>query len=192
MTGVAFQSTRAAIPATSKTTACTRRFPYSPDEFLEKLLKVTDEHDPFAVPTKFEDIFSVKLAGTRSTEGRTFAYLKKCGWYAAVDIATADIPRLGESPETIEVVMRIEATPQGSILRFRRGKICLRPDGLDAALKADGWSGGRGMLDGAMIYKKVDTVFVSAFFGTHRFRQEVHGAPQSCVERLQLTFKQPN
>jgi hypothetical protein len=192
MTTVAYQSTRAAAPALSTTAACTRRFPYSAEEFVKKLLNVTADPDLFAMPRKFEDIFSVKLAGTRSTDGRTFAYKRQCGWYAAVDIATADIPRLGEAPETIEVSMRIEATPRGGVLRFHRGDICLRPDILDADLKKEGWSGVRSPLEPVMLYKKSDTKFISAFFGSHRFMQEVHGAPQSCVERLQLTFKNPN
>lgn len=171
---------------------CTKRFAYSDEQFVKKLLDVSEDPNPFTVPERFEDIFSVKLYGTRSPNGRKFAYQKRCGWYAAVDISTADIPRLGDSPETIEVSMRIDASPSGSALRFRHGNVCLRPEILDSELKAEGWSGTRSTLEPVMLYKKFETKYISAYFGGHRFGHEVHGAPQSCIERLHLIFKQLN
>lgn len=178
-------------PSTStKTTACTTAFPYSAETFVNKLLLVTSVADPFSVPRKLEETYSMKLPGTISEDGLTFVFHRRCGWHATVNLATADIPPLGDEPGMRLVSMYIAAEPKDGILRFRVGKGCLTADALAIALKKDGWSGPN-FLDVAMTYNKAGAAFVSATFGSTQGVSSSSAAPQArCVDRLEVTFKQ--
>ena len=134
---VVAHSQRAASPATG----CVDPFPYEPRQFLEKLLVVADEVDPYAVPAKFQQVFAMKLrVKAREADPQFPIYtVTECEWYTRVLIASVVDRRL--SPKS-RVVLLIGNVPQELTFRDSRRGECLSSEIADKSLVASGWSGG--------------------------------------------------
>jgi hypothetical protein len=113
------------------------QFPYSPDEFIRKLLLVLNEEDFGSVPRKFQEAFGVTLHGTLGERHRDYGYLETdtCHWFAHVHIHTSE--PIGPNKFRLFLdfgdgvdVFRFSDPPPGS---------CLSLESLRKRLQADGW-----------------------------------------------------
>lgn len=77
-------------PATGPAASCANRFPYEPKQFLEKLLTVAEEADPYSIPAKFQLIFGMKFSAADVKDAQSFSYeTTACEWYTHVQIGTS-------------------------------------------------------------------------------------------------------
>jgi hypothetical protein len=139
---VAPPSNTASVPdSPAREKSCMKHFPYTPEEFMRKLLLVANEADPYAVPAKFEQAFDVKLHPYGTASPRQFIYKspESCEWYTQVRVSTSGDLKITAGTR---VFLEIGTNEQSLNFGDPHGAQCLSTELVDRALKADGWSGG--------------------------------------------------
>ena len=170
-------------PATGSSASCTNRFPYGPENFLEKLLIVANESDAAAVPATFQRVFDTKLRKAPTTgNSKTFSYeATSCEWYARILIIWTRDENLSAG---IPAFLRIGNLAKPLLFDGPLRDNCLSVELADRSLKSSGWKGGiTAEADAAMwVYAKSQaelTIFVtgSANLGMR------------CVSELSLIYR---
>lgn len=124
--------------ATAEATSCAKLFPYEPEQFLAKLLAVSDETDLYAVPATFQHAFEMKLPHAIIKDAKTFAYdALPCEWYARVHVMSVDERKPGSATRAY---LSIGELPQP--LLFGESNECLSSDLATKSVEANGWHGG--------------------------------------------------
>jgi Ca2+-binding RTX toxin-like protein len=125
-------------PDATPTTACANKFPYRPEQFLEKFLALTGESDPYTVPATFQHIFEMKLSHAIVRGTRVFSYdAMPCEWYTHVHIMT-----LSDSRSGTRVFLSIGDLPQPLLFVDSEREKCLSVDLVTKSMEASGWRGG--------------------------------------------------
>ena len=120
--------------------SCIDRFPYGAKLFLERLLMVADEADPYAVPAKFQQVFGVHLPRAIVRDGQTFAYdAMRCDWYAPVHSGTIGDPKLADG---VRVFLVVGDMPKPLLFEGSGHDECLSSELADRSITASGWKGG--------------------------------------------------
>jgi hypothetical protein len=126
--------------ATDASVSCVIRFPYKPEQFLEKFLTVAEETDPYTVPEKFKLAFHMKLPTAVVSDPLTFSYdATACEWYTRVHIGSPANLKLSRAARVVVIV--------GDLLhplRFgdpQRDE-CLSSEVANNQILEDGWKGG--------------------------------------------------
>jgi hypothetical protein len=142
--------------------------PSSPDEFVQRLLRVADETDPQAVLRDFEQVFGVELAlHTRVL-----------------------VSALLDLPARNNVLRFVRLGDPWYPLSFGNADDCLGFEPLDRLLRADGWQGGRtagvaGAPAEVWVYQKGRT----QFWAEPRDVKGAAGSARTCAASILLTFR---
>jgi hypothetical protein len=170
-----------AVPSVSvKAQPVSQPFPYTPVEFMEKLVAVMDEPDQFAVYKKVEEVFGLKLKSGRSPDGSFLSY-DAVDWYSNLNILIYPSP---DTPGNLQVVMNLGRMSPLNFGDPHKGE-CLAPEVMESVLKDDGWIGGNGSGDPLMFfYRKRGRRFNAiplGFGGSHNY---------TCIGAIRIYFSQ--
>lgn len=129
--------------------SCASRFPYGPEQFLDKLLSVARETDPHAsaVVAKFQQVFAMNLRfEARKHEPTKFRSYEAtdCEWYAPVVIVAVVEPKPSSQDGTL-----LSVGDQLHELLFHGAAAdqCLTRELAEKSIAAAGWQGGVFMTD---------------------------------------------
>ena len=127
-------------PATGPAASCANRFPYEPKQFLEKLLTVAEEADPYSIPAKFQLIFGMKFSAADVKDAQSFSYdATACEWYTHVQIGTSSNLKVSGGTRVFLSVGEFQKP-----LRFgdAHRDECLSREVASNSIVAAGWTGG--------------------------------------------------
>jgi hypothetical protein len=159
-----------ASPSGADQVACAPRQPYSPDEFVQQLLRVADETDPQAVLRDFDQVFGVELAlHTRVL-----------------------VSALLDPPARNNVLRFVRLGDPWYPLSFGHPADydCVGFELIDRLLRADGWQGGRtagaaGAPAEVWVYQKGRT----QFWAEPRDVKGAAGSARTCAASILVTFR---
>ena len=124
----------------NQVTSCTNKFPYGPKKFLEKLVAVAEEADPYSVPGKFQLIFGMKFSVADVKDAQSFFYAATaCEWYTHVQIGTSSNLKVSGGTRVFLSVGEFQKP-----LRFSDAHRdeCLSREVASNSIVAAGWTGG--------------------------------------------------
>lgn len=122
--------------------SCAHRFPYGPEQFVEKLLMVAGEVEADAVRAKFQQTFGVTLRLLPRKNPRVLTYnAPECEWYTQVSITSVDDTKLSLLTLT-RVSLSVGDLSRRLLFDGPRGDECLRVLFIGKSLTTSGWMGG--------------------------------------------------
>jgi hypothetical protein len=128
--------------AAGPTASCASRFPYGPEQFVEKLLTVAGEVEADAVLAKFQQSFGLTLRSLPRKNPRISTYsATECQWYTRVLITSVEDAKLSQLTLT-RVSLSVGDLSRRLLFDGPRGDECLRVVFVNKSLTTSGWTAG--------------------------------------------------
>jgi len=108
---------------------CVKELPYSPDEFMRRLLESLRDPDPRSLPRNFMHAFHIKMKSVGPPSG-AYVPVPRCAWPISLGISVDDLLSPGHIGATVDMGNHITVLPFSSAT----GSRCLTREPVDRAM----------------------------------------------------------